>query len=130
MDTVGSSMDRGFRGRSAMASAAKVSPMSISVGPVSHTMSPAPTSSTSTRSSPRVTHSCTTRAFSCPVVVQSVPVWSVVFHFVETRTKGSPLRICPCRILPQPMRPTYSFHASVLTCMRKGLSGSTSGAGT
>ena len=55
IDTVGSSMSSGGITASGVSGELIVSPKSIFAGPVNQTMSPAPASSTSARSSPFVT---------------------------------------------------------------------------
>ncbi len=109
MDTVGSSISRGGSAGSTKSGADSVSPMVISAGPLSQTMSPAWISSTSSRSSPRVTHRCTLRAVSVPVTSQSPAAGSVSrpwpFQTVEVRSSSSPLRCVPSSTRPQPMRP-------------------------
>ena len=58
--------------RADSSAAERVSPMVTSPGPEIHTMSPAPTSSTSTRSRPRITQRWVERAGSTPVTSQAV----------------------------------------------------------
>ena len=62
IDTVGSSISRGLSASAGSSIFEKVSPMPISAGPASQTISPALILSASTRSSPRVTQKCTPRS--------------------------------------------------------------------
>ena len=70
IDTVGSSISRGLSASAGSSIFEKVSPMPISPGPASHTISPALILSASTRSSPRVTQKCTPFSLVEPVTSQ------------------------------------------------------------
>ena len=105
MATVGSSISRGGNAGSRRSGDDSVSPMRMSCGPVTQTISPADTSSTSSRSKPRVTHKCVERVFSVEATVQSESPCERSDQVADVLTRSSPLRWAPWSTRPQPIRP-------------------------